>query len=298
MTWAPLSQRTGKAEPDGPFEGVPQHLNGRMMSWSRAAVHELHLEEIDRLMLRLRVPNRGLASSIFGSSDGRETLVIDVFIVGTEDQALDLVDALLFYGHEAAQEIESRHGRESALDNGWFADSGLPAQLRSILAIGGSVWTVSPECNRLVHAIEETAEQAYEQATSVEDAATQELREAWTNAYGRNGDASDAWDHAIKALEDVLIPVVVPKKAKASLSDVVGQLRGQGAQWKMALPGPDKTYSVDALVGMLGWVWPNPDRHGGSAPRRKPSIVEAQMIVTCAAMIVQWHRQGWIVARR
>lgn len=31
-------------------------------------------------------------------------------------------------------------------------------------------------------------------------------------AYGRQQDASDAWDHAIKVVKAVLIDVVVPKK--------------------------------------------------------------------------------------
>lgn len=252
-----------------------------MKRWAEEVIDLLDDKSIDRLMLRLRVRNSGVSNRTFGLG----SLVSDAFYK-SDETALDLIDALLFHG--AALTARDR----------WLRADGWPNELRSILSDGGSVWTVATDGTGLVHSIDETLEDVYEEATGVEDDASNELREAWINAYGRNGDASDAWDHAIKAVEDVLIPVVVPKQDNATLGHVLGALRGEsGAKWKMALPGPAKAHSVDALVGMLGWLWPNHDRHGGG-PRRNPSIAEARMVVTCAAMIVQWHRQGWIIARR
>jgi hypothetical protein len=50
------------------------------------------------------------------------------------------------------------------------------------------------------------AHDAYERAVAPQDVAGNELQEAWARALGRHPDASDAWDHAIKAVEAVLIP--------------------------------------------------------------------------------------------
>ena len=48
-------------------------------------------------------------------------------------------------------------------------------------------------------------------------------------AYGRQQDASDAWDHAIKVVKAVLIDVVVPKKTNPNLDHVLlGHLQRQG----------------------------------------------------------------------
>ena len=47
--------------------------------------------------------------------------------------------------------------------------------------------------------------------------ASAELTEAWIRAYGRDPDPSDAWDHAIKAVEAILIPIVVSKAGQAAV---------------------------------------------------------------------------------
>ncbi|OQQ31009.1 hypothetical protein A6410_05090 [Prescottella equi] len=178
---------------------------------------------------------------------------------------------------------------------GGFAD-----ELRMVLETGASVWTVAPDKKSLTGVVEEEAQAVYEQATSVHDDASAELRTAWANAFGRNGDPSDAWDHAIKAVEDTLIPMVVPRKAKANLGDVLGTLGSpqSSGQWQMLLPGADKSHDVAPLVAMLRLMWPNHDRHGGTSPKRVPSQAEARAVVTLAATIVQWHRDSWVVQKR
>ena len=48
------------------------------------------------------------------------------------------------------------------------------------------------------------AQQALDTATEVGDTTTEELTEAWDRAVGREPNASDVWDHAIKAVEAAL----------------------------------------------------------------------------------------------
>ena len=60
-----------------------------------------------------------------------------------------------------------------------------------------------------------TVTAAFESATGTGDVASAELTEAWIRAYGRDPDPSDAWDHAIKAVEAILIPIVVSEAGQA-----------------------------------------------------------------------------------
>ena len=173
-------------------------------------------------------------------------------------------------------------------------------RLRLVLALGASVWTVADDDGSLTLVVQDETQAAYEQATAVHDDASDELRTAWANAFGRNGDPSDAWDHAIKAVEDILIPVVLPSKPKATLGQVLQELENNktAGLWQMVLPGADKSHDVAPLVAMLRLMWPNHDRHGGITAKRTPSAAEARAVVTLAATVVQWHRESWVVQKR
>ena len=89
-----------------------------------------------------------------------------------------------------------------------------------------------------------------------------------------------------------------PNKAKANLGGVIGDLDKQAHVWKLCLPGKELNEDVATLVSMLRLIWPNHDRHGGGDGKRIPTLQEARAVVTLAATIVQWHREGWVVARR
>jgi hypothetical protein len=152
--------------------------------------------------------------------------------------------------------------------------------------------------------VDPTATAAFDMATEPEDLASAELGLAWSKAYGREPDPSDAWDHAIKSVEAVLIPIVVPTQAGAHIGHVIGQLDHQGQQWSTPLqfnqatpPQNPPHNSGQALVGMLRLVYPNPDRHVGP-DHREPAIEEARAVVQLVVTVVQWGRDGWIVSKR
>ncbi|MGN9914064.1 hypothetical protein ACTMTJ_41700 [Phytohabitans sp. LJ34] len=145
------------------------------------------------------------------------------------------------------------------------------------LAYARSIWMATER--GLVRRAEPTAHESYVLASSPSDVASVELAKAWDKAYDRDGDPSDAWDHAIKAVEAILLPIVVPKQDQAKIGQVVGELGSKGDKWDVGLlfnqTDPAKTppfRPVEALVGMLRLVYPNPDRHAArtaASPRRR-----------------------------
>jgi hypothetical protein len=170
------------------------------------------------------------------------------------------------------------------------------AELQRILALGGSAYTVSEDGQHIVETVSREVEEIKSKALSVADGASQHLSEAWVRAYGRGPDGSDAWDHAIKAVEAVLQPKVEPNNKRATLGSMIAVLNNDTAAWRCIFPGKDDDNSVENLIATLRLIWPNPDRHGSGG--RKPALNEARAVVTLAAAIVQVHREAMVVDRR
>ncbi|WP_206752042.1 hypothetical protein [Kribbella antiqua] len=169
------------------------------------------------------------------------------------------------------------------------------------LAFAGSVWSATE--HGLVNRAEQTAVDAMTTATRPADKASAHLVEAWRKAYDRDGDPSDAWDHAIKAVEEILLPIVIPAQDQAKIGQVLGELGSKGQQWDVGLqfnadapPRTPPVEPVEALVGMLRLLYPNPDRHSG-ASHRSPTAEEARVVVQLAVSVVQWAREG-IISKR
>jgi hypothetical protein len=275
LAWQRFSVRTGVVQDDGPYEDVPGHLYEPLVEWINYNFggrpnSPADVEGGPRLAAAMR--------RVIPHGDGPLTVRAvtgSISHFDTDDKLLDAVDAALYLKAVTV-------GARRSLDE--------------LLMLGGSVWRVDPDGRRLIRRVDETAVSAFEAASSPDDAASTELREAWATAYGRNPNASDAWDHSIKAVEAALIPIVTPSQARATLGNVVGILDSQGSQWQLDLHGHDNSQSVGPLVSMLRLMWPNPDRHG-SRTSRTPSLTEAQEVVHLAVTLVQWARCDAIVKR-
>ncbi|PWW24910.1 hypothetical protein JD79_04102 [Geodermatophilus normandii] len=260
--WVPLSVRRGLAEPDGPYEGVPDHLRTRLLEWVEETLHprfagaEEKVASLVALQLRIPAPERStrLGAVLNACRDD-------------EDAFLDVLDlALAFTQGRTAEDLELQ------------------------LLVGGSVWTVAADHRSLVRRVSEGEQEAYDRAQSPADEVSDELRTAWAAVYGRNPDPSDAWDHAIKAVELSLWPIVTPDDAKATLGKIIERLGRKPDKFFFRLAtSSTKASNIEAVVQLLRLLWPNPDRHG-TGERRAPTLQEAQNIVQLAVLLVGWVR--------
>ena len=258
-------------EDEGPFEGVPDHLVEPLRDWidhtfGGGPGSTADSEGGPRLAASLRF-------RIYRNSPNPLTVrqVTNYLIEHLRhDSLLDAADAVLYLAKVDPATCDS---------------------LDELLLLGGSAWQVGPNRDRLIRRVDPTATASFGDASSPNDVASAELGEAWTAAYARNPDASDAWDHSIKAVEAILIPIVTPTNGKATLGIVIKTLNDQGNLWCLALKGHDRSESAAPLVSMLRLMWPNPDRHGGEGSRR-PTLMEAEAVVHLAVTIVHWARSG------
>jgi hypothetical protein len=272
VAWQPLSVREGWREPDGPYEGVPPHLEVHLYAWLDESLRDgaytnEKLVKVIAAQCRVDLPLHMSAGSC------KQSLLTAA--VDDHQSFLEIIDCRLH--------LTAVHR----------ADVGA---LRFWLSACGSVWTTSKDGSQLVRRVDESATAAFEQATTPADAVSVELALAWGFVYGRDPSASRGWDHSIKALEAVLTGLVCPKNAKATLGTVIADLNSQISKWQLTLRGPNDDGSIAPLVAMLRLVWPNPDRHQGNH-HRSPSLEEAQAIVHVTVTIVQWARSGALARR-
>lgn len=262
--WQPLSVREGRVEAPGPFEGIPPHLTKTVDEWLERTLRpsdpygpETVAESI---ALRLQV-----------TGDGRYTRSIWLrnAAIGDEDKALDIVDAALL------------------MTRGRTASS-----LKTSLGLAGSVWEVNDKKTGLSRRVSTTEQASYTSAASPADAASEQLQIAWSKVYGRNPDFSDAWDHAIKACEALLAPIVAPKSPTPTLGSIISGIEAKPPKYRLGLPSSSKsTSNVETFIGMLRLIWPNPDRHETGASR-PPTEAEARHVLHLAVLVVNWVRQG------
>ena len=271
--WQPLNVRRGIKSQPALAEGIPSYLAPSIRAWIEQFVGPPDSFGGTRRDLLLRV---GLLAQVSYDPGGDQWDKLSRLIaVGEEDDdtMLNILDTMLHVGSRTND----------------------PNALKVILSEGGSAWAVRLDGEALERRVDPATVAAFAAATAPADAASAELEEAWVKAYGRNPDASDVWDHAIKAVEAVLIPIVCPKTAKATLGNVLGDIKASPARLTMKLATSSTTTgAVETVEAMLRMLWPNPDRHGGSGPTRVPDLDEAQAVLQIAITVVHWVRIGMI----
>lgn len=274
--WYPLNVReSGEYDSyDALSEGVPEWIRDPLCQAIARAFEARTSQQIDpavvnrcKAALRRVIPDNGLTSQL--ENWLRQTANSDPGFV------LDILDYVL-----ATQER-------------------LHSITESILTAGNSAWTVgrwddgNDGHTGLVRRVDPSVTAAAAQAISAKTAASHHLAQAWQAAYGLNGNPSNAYSHAIKAVEFAAIPVVTPNNHNATLGTVIGQVRTDG-DWIVPLtreknPG----HAAGMLLSMLEGLWAGQsDRHGSTLPAVPVTVEAAQTAVLMATTLVQWFQSG------
>jgi hypothetical protein len=165
--------------------------------------------------------------------------------------------------------------------------------LEEMLTNASSAWTVGKRNGNigLIHRVVEPVKDAAERAMS-QGAPGALLGEAWAACFARNPNPEEAYEKAIKAVEEAAAHLVSPKNSRATLGSMVRDMRAQ-ADWAVDLPGAHR----DVVVDMMEALWTGQEsRHGGNG-YRVPTQAEAETAVMLAVPLVQWFSSGSIARR-
>jgi hypothetical protein len=177
----------------------------------------------------------------------------------------------------------------SKIDGGWKHHR----DLEEILHAGGSEWTVGTrgENRGLEKRVPQGVADAVDSIIGTSASAGALLSEAWHAAYGRAPDPEEAYEKAIKAVEEAGAEVVLPMNSKATLGTMIAAVRDQG-DWSLPL---ESKSALSAPLEMMKALWEGQEsRHGGNG-YRKPTPVEAEAAVLLAVPLVQFFSAGLLV---
>lgn len=187
-----------------------------------------------------------------------------------DEELLDLVDWMV---HRA-----SDHHREV---------------VAKLFVLASSAWNVGSRdgFSGLVRRVPEPVQEAADRAMML-GSAGELLAEAWNACFGRSNDPEEAYEKAIKSVEEAAATTVSPKNLKATLGTMIRDMNAQG-DWKLDLPGR----AQDVPVSMMEALWTGQEsRHGGNG-YRVPTQAEAEAAVLLAVPLVQWFTSGAISRR-
>lgn len=282
-----LSQRLAGQPADELCEGVPDHLDAPLREWLVSALEAGAAMGLTRkVALRLRLPIPDLAS--LGADD--DTPLDDLYwsmVVNLEGfDLLDAVDAVL-----ALQPVRRpMNSIAFAMTNFGFR----VRDLEELLEHADSVYVVDRETLRLNVRVDPASADAYRLAVgSAKEDTARHLAAAWASAHSLRPDPDKAYDRAIKAVEAVACPLVVPKDPVPTLGKVLGVLRQSAGKWAYVLVDRDGHGSPGPIIEMMTRLWEgNRARHAGGPTSRAQTQAEAEAAVHIAVLLVQQLNAG------
>lgn len=240
-----MSLRGGDPDPrfDEPSEGLPPWLRGPVFEWMRNAFkpgdwdHEGALQAI-QLAFRLEVPLGFNVSGGPGDDLLQRAEADDEF-------ALDVLDWMVLNHQYFSAGYQSEE---------WVGELG------RLLTQGGSAWevvTVEYMSHRLTRRAVGPVVEVLEQTATEATRAHSHLSTAWSKLMGRNPDPSGAYRDAVRAVEAVAKPVVLPNNDLATLGQMIAAMREKPEKWSTTLG------TTDDMRTQMEAVWTGQlDRHG------------------------------------
>jgi len=278
VIWRPLSRRN---RPDPRFDetqpGLPDYLLQPAIAWLQgllwtddpASFHQVpDVKALQTLQIALR-----MATPLDWSNGGYsafQSLIEQM--VGDRELALDVLDFCV--QHLASEDYAN--------------------ELGATLAIGGSEWAVSEagdEGPQLLRRTIGPMQEAIENIHPSSERAHHHLSTAWRKLVGRDADPSAAYREAIRAVEVVAKPVVIPNDSNATLGKIIAAIRSKPEKWEVAL---DKALP-EQVADMADLIWKGQqDRHGTDNPEAPLNVSqeEADAAVHIAVPLVRLFASG------
>ncbi|MFN2547652.1 MAG: hypothetical protein ABR567_09490 [Myxococcales bacterium] len=171
--------------------------------------------------------------------------------------------------------------------------------LENILRLGGSAYMVDPTgtCG-LTKRVPDAAVEELQAALEPKTRAAEHLALAWSQLYGRAPNASSAYREAVRAVEVLACPVIIPHDPKGTLGKVVGVLKDAPDKLRTVFTD-GKAEGARTASEMMRLLWhAQHDRHGDpdvKAPMHV-SDEEARGAVHLAVLLVTWFHQQTLTA--
>ncbi|NEA24574.1 hypothetical protein [Actinomadura bangladeshensis] len=180
----------------------------------------------------------------------------------------------------------------------------ITASLRRLLEESRSVYEIRPDQRGLRRRVQVTAGEAVERSGGFAEAAGRPvarhyLLQAQSKVYALQPDPGGAYADAIRAVEEVANPLLLPRDPYPTLSKARNHLRDAADKYEFAIPdragGPGPVTPVLEMLNAL--CSGHSDRHAGG-PNNAPVTQEsAEAAFTMAMTLVHWFSTGAIRRR-
>lgn len=278
MKWMPLG--ADPEEHNTLVDGIPAWMRSPMKEWfiarfTNPSTRALNVGLMRAFDMASKNPTP-LASTL--ESHGPSP----VFDFLEETETLKIVDFLI-YVHS---------------NNGTSASSDALEELEEMFTHSGSIWKVGTRLGvaGLERRVPEGVQIAADAVMALPITAGVLLSEAWHAAFGRSPDCEEAYEKAIKSVEEAGAEVLLPNNPKATLGTMAQTLEDQTA-WRLDLGDDPKHTSRDVVAKMARALWSGQEsRHGGNG-YRKPTQAEAEAAVMLAVPLVQFFSSGAVAKR-
>lgn len=209
MAYRPLFKKIRDVESgEVLLSGVPDHLQNPILRWVEGLlqVNERYRGEsyesgvLQTIEARCQIPLKWSPHDEISA-----WYSLRKHMAEHEEDALEVVNYLLFF---------------------LPADSPPARELESLLRMGGSAWTVTASEGHacLAERVPQEVQGRYEDLAT-KGRSGEHLQAAWSRMYGRDPSPSEAYDHAVKAVEVAGKPVISPKNGRTTLGTMIADFR-------------------------------------------------------------------------
>lgn len=124
------------------------------------------------------------------------------------------------------------------------------------------------------------------------------LESAWKKAYSLHPDPTESIAEAIRAVEAVMLPTVVPNDLKAMYPKGVGELKNSRDKWRLVIETQKGADDIEVVISMLDRLGTaHLERHEGNVAKGVDTVESARACVHLAATLVQWFSMGAVLKR-